>query len=242
MEPPVSFEADAVRDEQAKVLAAIQRLSSEDVLHNSVRGQYGSGMIGHERVIPYRNEPGVVPESRTETFVALKLNVDNWRWAGVPIYLRTGKRLAKRHTEITVQFKRAPFILFRKTPVHKLSSNQLVIQIQPEEGMSLSFGAKKPGPVLKLGSVEMSFEYSKYFGTDPNNGYEVLLYDCMIGDATLFQRSDMVEAGWSIVDPVLDVWRALPPRNFPNYEAGSWGPKEADELLARDGRHWRKIA
>jgi glucose-6-phosphate 1-dehydrogenase len=241
MEPPVSFEADAVRDEQAKVLAAIQRLSSEDVLHNSVRGQYGAGTVCNERVIPYRGEPGVLPESRTETFVALRLNIDNWRWAGVPFYLRTGKRMAKRHTEITIQFKRAPFILFRKTPVHQLTANQLVIQIQPEEGMAMSFGAKIPGPVLKLGSVEMSFEYSKYFGADPYNGYEVLLYDCMIGDATLFQRSDMVEAGWSIVDPVLDVWNALPPRNFPNYVAGSWGPKDSDELMARDGRHWRKI-
>jgi glucose-6-phosphate 1-dehydrogenase len=241
MEPPVSFEADAVRDEQAKVLAAVQRLTSEDVLHNSVRGQYGTGTTGNEKVIPYRSEPGVAPESRTETFVALKLNIDNWRWAGVPFYLRTGKRMAKRHTEITIQFKRAPFILFRKTPVHKLTANQLVIQIQPEEGMALSFGAKIPGPILKVGSVEMSFEYSKYFGADPYNGYEVLLYDCMIGDATLFQRSDMVEAGWSIVDPVLDVWHALPPRNFPNYAAGSWGPKDADELMARDGRHWRKI-
>lgn len=241
MEPPVSFEADAVRDEQAKVLSAIQRLSSEDVLHNSVRGQYGAGMIENEKVPSYRSEPGVSPESRTESFVALKLNIDNWRWAGVPFYIRTGKRLAKRHTEITIQFKRAPFILFRKTPVDKLISNQLVIQIQPEEGMQLSFGAKIPGPLLKLGNVEMSFEYAKYFGTDPYTGYEVLLYDCMIGDATLFQRSDMVEAGWSIVDPVLDVWTALPPRSFPNYAAGSWGPKESDELMARDGRHWRKI-
>ncbi len=241
MEPPVSFEADAVRDEQAKVLSAIQRLSSEDVLHNSVRGQYGAGTIGVEKVPSYRSEPGVSPESRTESFVALKLNIDNWRWAGVPFYIRTGKRLAKRHTEITIQFKRAPFILFRKTPVDKLMANQLVIQIQPEEGMQLSFGAKIPGPLLKLGNVEMSFEYAKYFGTDPYTGYEVLLYDCMIGDATLFQRSDMVEAGWSIVDPVLDVWTALPPRSFPNYAAGSWGPKESDELMARDGRHWRKI-
>ena len=241
MEPPVSFEADAVRDEQAKVLSAIQRLSSEDVLHNSVRGQYGAGTIENEKVPQYRSEPGVSPESRTESFVALKLNIDNWRWAGVPFYIRTGKRLAKRHTEITIQFKRAPFILFRKTPVDKLMANQLVIQIQPEEGMQLSFGAKIPGPLLKLGNVEMSFEYAKYFGTDPYTGYEVLLYDCMIGDATLFQRSDMVEAGWSIVDPVLDVWTALPPRSFPNYAAGSWGPKESDELMARDGRHWRKI-
>ncbi|HZD32427.1 MAG TPA: glucose-6-phosphate dehydrogenase, partial [Candidatus Angelobacter sp.] len=180
-------------------------------------------------------------DSKTETFVAMKLNIDNWRWAGVPFYLRTGKRLAKRHTDITIQFKRAPFQLFRQTSVHKLQTNRLVIQIQPDEGMSLGFGAKIPGPQLRLGSVEMSFEYSKYFGAEPYTGYEVLLYDCMIGDATLFQRADMVEAGWRILDPVLDVWKALPARNFPNYASGTWGPKESDDLMERDGRHWRKI-
>ena len=240
MESPVSFHADAVRSEQAKVLHAMQPLASEDVLQCSVRGQYAEGLIGDERVPGYRVEPGVSPESKTETFVALKLNVDNWRWVGVPFYLRTGKRLAKRHTEITIQFKRTPFELFRNTPVHK-HSNQLVIQIQPVEGISLSFGAKIPGPILRVGSVDMSFEYSKYFGADAYTGYEVLLYDCMIGDATLFQRADMVEAGWNVVDPVLDVWKALPPRRFPNYAAGGWGPKESDELLQRDGREWRTI-
>jgi glucose-6-phosphate 1-dehydrogenase len=241
MEPPASFSADAVRDEQAKVLNAIQPLSSEDVLHQAIRGQYGEGVIQKEKVQAYRVEPGVSPDSKTETFVAMKLNIDNWRWAGVPFYLRTGKRMAKRHTEINIQFKRAPFQLFRQTPVHKLQTNRLVIQIQPDEGMSLGFGAKIPGPQLRLGSVEMSFEYSKYFGTDPYTGYEVLLYDCMIGDQTLFQRADMVEAGWRILDPVIDVWRALPARNFPNYAAGTWGPKESDELMERDGRHWRTI-
>ena len=241
MEPPASFSADAVRDEQAKVLNAIQPLSSEDVLHQTVRGQYGEGVIQKEKVQPYRSEPGVSPDSKTETFVAMKLNIDNWRWAGVPFYLRTGKRLAKRHTEIAIQFKRAPFQLFRQTPVHKLQTNRLVIQIQPDEGMALGFGAKIPGPQLRLGSVEMSFEYSKYFGAEPYTGYEVLLYDCMMGDATLFQRADMVEAGWRILDPVIDVWRALPARNFPNYSGGSWGPKEADDLMERDGRHWRTI-
>jgi glucose-6-phosphate 1-dehydrogenase len=210
------------------------------VLHSSVRGQYGEGVIGGERVAAYRSEPGVAPESRTETFLALKLNIDNWRWAGVPFYVRTGKRLAQRHTEITIQFKRTPFEIFRNAPVHK-HSNQLVIQIQPVEAISLSFGAKVPGPVLRVGSVEMSFEYTKYFGADAYTGYEVLLYECMIGDATLFQRADMVEAGWSIVDPVLDVWQALPPRKFPNYPSGTWGPAESDELLAREGRLWRKI-
>src|SRR5229473_2886157 len=240
MEPPVSFQADAVRNEQAKILRAVQPLDSEDVLHSSVRGQYGEGVIAGERVPAYRSEPGVAPESRTETFLALKLNIDNWRWAGVPFYVRTGKRLAQRHTEITIQFKRTPFEIFRNAPVHN-HTNQLVIQIQPVEAISLSFGAKVPGPVLRVGSVDMSFEYTKYFGADAYTGYEVLLYECMIGDATLFQRADMVEAGWSIVDPVLDVWQALPPRRFPNYPSGAWGPVESDELLARDGRQWRKI-
>jgi glucose-6-phosphate 1-dehydrogenase len=241
MESPVSFQADAVRNEQAKVLHSIQPLSSDDVLQRSVRGQYGEGMLDGERVPSYRSEPGVAPESRTETFVALRLNIDNWRWAGVPFYLRTGKRLAKRHTEIAIQFKRMPFELFRNAPFHKLHTNTLVIQIQPVEGISLSFGAKIPGPVLRVGAVDMSFEYSKYFGADAYTGYEVLLYDCMIGDATLFQRADMVEAGWSVVDPVLDVWRALPPRKFPNYASGTWGPAESEQLMAQDERRWRTI-
>jgi glucose-6-phosphate 1-dehydrogenase len=241
MESPVSFQADAVRNEQAKVLHAIQPLDSEDVLHSSVRGQYGEGDLANESVPAYRSEPGVAPESRTETFAALKLSIDNWRWAGVPFYLRTGKRMAKRHTEITIQFKRTPFTIFRHAPVAELHTNRLVIQIQPAEGISLSFGAKVPGPVLRVGSVDMSFEYSKYFHADAYTGYEVLLYDCMIGDATLFQRADMVEAGWSVVDPVLDVWKVLPPRKFPNYAAGTWGPKAADEMLEQDGRAWRTI-
>jgi glucose-6-phosphate 1-dehydrogenase len=241
MEPPVSFQADAVRNEQAKVLHALQPLNSEDVLEYSVRGQYGAGTIGDERVPGYRSELGVNPESRTETFVALKLNIDNWRWAGVPFYFRTGKRLAKRDTEIAIQFKRMPFELFRDAPLHHGHTNTLVIQIQPAEGISLSFGAKIPGPVLRVGSVNMSFEYSKYFGADAYTGYEVLLYDCMMGDATLFQRADMVEAGWTVIDPVLDVWNALPPRKFPNYAAGTWGPAESDHLLEADNRQWRKI-
>ncbi|PYX85210.1 MAG: glucose-6-phosphate dehydrogenase [Acidobacteria bacterium] len=241
MEPPVSFRADAVRNEQAKVLHAVQTLDSEEVLHSSVRGQYGEGVVETETVPGYRMEPGVSPESRTETFVALKLNIDNWRWAGVPFYLRTGKRLAKRHTEITIHFKQTPFELFRNAPFHKLHTNTLVIQIQPVEGISLSFGAKIPGAVLRVGSVDMSFEYSKYFGAEAYTGYEVLLYDCMIGDATLFQRADMVEAGWRVVNPVLDVWKALPPRRFPNYTAGSWGPRAADELMEHDHRQWRTI-
>jgi glucose-6-phosphate 1-dehydrogenase len=241
MEPPISFEANAVRDEQAKILRAIQPLTPEEVLTRTVRGQYGEGKIGDERVPAYRTEPKVAPDSRTETFVALKLSIDNWRWADVPFYVRTGKSLPTRVTEIAIQFKRAPFILFRKTPVEHLTPNQLVVHIQPEEGIDLFFGAKVPGPIVRLGTVHMHFHYKDYFGSTPSTGYERLLYDCMTGDATLFQRADMVEAGWSVVAPILDVWKALPPRSFPNYPAGSWGPREADELMERDGRQWRRI-
>jgi glucose-6-phosphate 1-dehydrogenase len=239
MEPPISFRADAVRDEQSKVLHAIQPIQPEDVLTRAVRGQYGEGTVENEAVPGYKNEEYVDPHSNVETFVALKLQMDSWRWADVPFYLRTGKRLAKRATEIVIQFRRAPLVLFRDTPVEKLSPNLLVIHIQPDEGISLSFGAKIPGAHVRLGDVKMDFKYADYFGTEPSTGYERLLYDCMIGDATLFQRADMVEAGWSVVEPVLDVWKALPPRNFPNYAAGSWGPKEADDLMKRDGRKWR---
>ena len=241
MEPPISFEADAVRDEQSKILHAIQPLTPEDVLSKTVRGQYGDGEINSERVPAYRSEPNVSKTSTTETFVALKLMIDNWRWADVPFYLRTGKRLPKRVSEIAIQFKRAPFVLFRNTPIERLTQNRLVIHIQPDEGITLRFGAKIPGPVVRLGAVEMKFDYADYFGATPSTGYERLLYDCMVGDATLFQRADMVEAGWRVVAPVLDVWHALTPRSFPNYAAGSWGPKEADELLERDGRRWRDI-
>jgi glucose-6-phosphate 1-dehydrogenase len=239
MEPPISFHADAVRDEQAKTLRAIQPMSPEEVLTRAVRGQYGAGVVGGASVPAYRAEPHVDPESQTPTFVALKLSIDNWRWADVPFYIRTGKRLQARVTEVAIQFRRAPFVLFRDTPVEKLTPNLLVLNIQPNEGISLRFGAKVPGIAVDIGAVDMDFRYSDYFGNEPSTGYERLLYDCMSGDATLFQRADMVEAGWSVVQPVLDVWKALPPRNFPNYPAGSWGPKEADDLMARDHRHWR---
>ena len=241
MEPPISFEANAVRDEQAKILHAIQPFSAEDVLSKTVRGQYGEGTMDGEHVPAYRSEEGVPPDSRTETFVAMRLLIDNWRWAGVPFYLRTGKRLPGRNTHVVIQFRRAPFMLFRETPVENMMPNQLVLHIQPEEGISLRFAAKTPGPAMQLGEVNMDFDYSDYFGPTPSTGYERLLHDCMIGDATLFQRADMVEAGWSIVNPVLDVWKALPPRNFPNYASGSWGPKESEELMERDGRRWRNF-
>jgi len=241
MEPPISFEADAVRDKQAEILHAIQILTPEEVLQNTVRGQYGEGTEAGEKVAAYRNEPNVAPDSHTETFVALKLKIDNWRWGDVPFYLRTGKRLAKRVTEIAIQFRRPPFMLFRKTPIRDRRINRLVIHIQPDEGISLRLGAKIPGSVMKLGLVNMDFDYARDFGTTHSTGYERLLYDCMLGDATLFQRADMVEAGWAAIEPVIDVWKALPPRGFPNYASGSWGPKEADELLERDHRAWRKI-
>src|SRR3954470_7386440 len=241
MEPPVSFRANAVRDEQAKTLHAIQPMSDEEVLSRSVRGQYGDGTEDGKRVTAYRAEEDVPPDSRTETFVAMKLSIDNWRWADVPFYLRTGKRMPVRNTHIVIQFRRAPFVLFRDTPVEHLMPNQLVLHIQPEEGISLQFAAKVPGPVMRLGTVDMNFEYQEYFGRQPSTGYERLLHDCMIGDQTLFQRADMVEAGWSVVNPMLDLWHALPPRNFPNYASGTWGPKEADELLERDGRRWRNF-
>jgi glucose-6-phosphate 1-dehydrogenase len=241
MEPPISFDANAVRDEQAKILHAIQPMSDEEVLSRTVRGQYGEGTSEGKHVPAYRTETDVPPESRTETFVAMKLSIDNWRWADVPFYLRTGKRMPVRNTHIVIQFRRAPFVLFRDTPVEHLMPNQLVLHIQPEEGISLQFAAKVPGPVMRLGTVDMNFEYQEYFGKQPSTGYERLLHDCMIGDQTLFQRADMVEAGWSVVSPILDIWKALPPRNFPNYASGSWGPKEADELLERDGRRWRNF-
>ena len=241
MEPPISFDANAVRDEQAKILHAIQPMSDEDVLSRTVRGQYGDGTEESQRVPAYRSEPDVPTDSRTETFVAMKLLIDNWRWADVPFYLRTGKRMPVRNTHIVIQFRQAPFVLFRDTPVEHLMPNQLVLHIQPEEGISLQFAAKVPGPVMRLGTVDMNFEYQEYFGKQPSTGYERLLHDCMIGDQTLFQRADMVEAGWSVVSPVLDLWKALPPRKFPNYASGTWGPAESDQLLAADNRQCRKI-
>jgi glucose-6-phosphate 1-dehydrogenase len=238
MEPPVSFDADVVRDEQAKILKALSPMTDEEVLIRTVRGQYGEGMEGDQRVQGYRSEPKVAPDSRTETFVAMKLFIDNWRWADVPFYLRTGKRLPQRATKIVIQFKRAPFVLFRKTAVDQLEPNRLTLHLQPDEGISLSFGAKIPGPVVQVGDVDMNFNYTDYFNATPQTGYERLLYDCMLGDATLFQRSDMVETAWHVVAPILDVWEALPPRRFPNYASGTWGPHEADELLIKDHRRW----
>jgi glucose-6-phosphate 1-dehydrogenase len=242
MEPPSSFLADAVRDEQTKVLRAMQPFRPEDVLSYAIRGQYGEGIVEGRHVPPYRSEPSVDPASNTETFVALRLLIDNWRWSDVPFYIRTGKRMAKRISEITIQFRKTPLILFRDTPVEGLTPNALVIYVQPNEAISLQFEVKVPGPHVRVSPVAMDFHYSDYFKVEPNTGYERLLYDCMVGDATLFRRADMVEAGWAVVDPILDVWKALRPRNFPNYAAGTWGPPEAFELIERDGRLWQPHA
>jgi len=240
MEPPISFEADAVRNEKGKILRALKPIDPDEVFQHAVRGQYGPGEADGAKLKAYRTEPKVPQDARTETYVALKLMIDNWRWADVPFYLRTGKRLPTRVSEIAVQFKRAPFLLFRETPVEELNPNQLVLRIQPDEGIAVSFSAKIPGPTVRLGEVEMDFCNADYFDGNPTTGYETLLYDCMNGDQALFQRGDNLEAAWSVVTPILDVWSALPPRDFPNYAAGSWGPADADELLQGEGRKWRE--
>jgi glucose-6-phosphate 1-dehydrogenase len=238
MEPPVSFDADSVRDEKAKALRAIRPLANEDVLTSAVRGQYGPGTVDGENVPGYRSEPKVAPDSCTETFVALRLMIDNWRWAGVPFYIRTGKRMAARRTEIAIRFKTVPHALFRTTR-GELPPNELVIRIQPDEGISLRFGAKEPGAVMKIGEVRMDFSYAGQFKATPTTGYETLLHDAIHGDATLFQRADNVEASWAALGPILDVWAALRPRDFPDYPAGSWGPPDADRLLRLYDDAWR---
>jgi glucose-6-phosphate 1-dehydrogenase len=241
MEPPTCFDAEAVRSEKAKVLDAIHGFGPQDARRNVVRGQYGAGTIGGKAVEPYRKAPNVAPASTTETYVALKLMIDNWRWAGIPWYMRTGKALGRRRTEIVIQFKQAPLALFRDTPVERLTPNDLVLHIQPEEGVTLRFGAKTPGPRVHIGDVEMKFAYEDYFDGAPSTGYETLIYDCMMGDATLFNRADAVEAGWRVVQPVLDAWAEDSLSELPIYPAGSSGPQEAEALLTRDGRHWRGL-
>jgi glucose-6-phosphate 1-dehydrogenase len=237
MEPANSLDGNAVRDEQAKILRAIQPILPEQVLTQTVRGQYDAG----DGSVAYRDEDRVDPNSTTETFVAMKLMIDTWRWAGVPFYVRTGKCLPGRYTEIAVQFKPAPNMMFHDSLERReqVPPNTLVLRIQPNEGIGMSFNAKVPSPIPQLSPVEMDFSYSDYFGDGPTTGYETLLYECMNGDPTLFLRADVIESGWSLVQPVLDLWQALPPREFPNYAPGSWGPQEADDLIHRDGRSWR---
>jgi glucose-6-phosphate 1-dehydrogenase len=241
MEPPISFDADAVRAKKAEVIQAIRPMSEAEALRNAVRGQYAAGTVLGRPAKAYRTEPDVAPDSTTETFIACKLSVDNWRWAGVPFYLRTGKYMKRRQTEIAIRFHQAPYTLFRGTEVERLHPNWMILRIQPDEGIALEFAAKRPGPTVTLDSVRMDFAYRDYFKLAPNTGYETLLYDCMIGDATLFQRADNIEAGWQAVQPILDAWANTPPQDFPNYAAGSDGPAAADELLARDGRTWRPL-
>lgn len=241
MEPPSCLDAYAVRSEKVKVLKAVRSFGPEDARRNVVRAQYGAGFVAGKKTDPYRCAPDVAPDSVTETYTALKLGIDNWRWAGVPFYLRTGKALAERRSEIAIQFKRAPFALFHTTPVERLTPNDLVLQIQPEEGVILDFSAKIPGPAVRLGGVQMKFNYNDYFKEIPTTGYETLIYDCMNGDPTLFRRADNIEEGWRVVQPVLDLWAKERVTELPIYPTGSSGPDEADALLARDGRHWRPI-
>jgi glucose-6-phosphate 1-dehydrogenase len=239
MEPPAAFDANAVRDEKVKVLRAIRPIRPEEAARYAVRGQYGPGLVDGQAVTGYRQETGVAPNSLTETFVALRLYVDNWRWAGVPFFLRSGKRLSRRLTEIAIQFRQPPLSLF--DPQHPLEPNLLVLNIQPDEGIALRFGAKVPGPREQVCPVDMEFFYRTGFGVQPPEAYERLLLDCMLGDSTLFIRSDEMEAAWSLITPILEGWRSAPPADFPNYAAGSPGPACAEEFIERDGRRWRPL-
>src|SRR6202035_2398494 len=241
MEPPIRFDAQSVRTEKADVLAAIQTQSEADALKNSVRGQYQGGKIGDTEIEDYGKTEDVRPGSTTETYAALKLTIDNWRWAGVPFYLRTGKALGLKRTEVAIKFKEAPFSMFSCTAADKLAENYLVIGVEPTEGIALQFNTKVPGPSIHINGVEMKFRYKDYFKAEPSTGYETLIYDCMIGDNILFQRADSVEAGWQAVQPFLDAWNKAGAKGIEKYAAGSEVPACADELIRRDGRSWRKL-
>lgn len=235
VEPPASFDANSVRNEKLKVLQSIRPFNIEMMAQSVVRGQYASGKVGDKDVLGYRQEQGVDANSRTETFVAAKVLIDNWRWAGVPFYLRTGKRLAKRSTEIVIEFRCAPHMVFRDKGIEP---NRLILNIQPDEGISVSFGAKRPGTEMNIGNVTMKFSYQEGFGEPTRSAYATLVNDCVRGDATLFDRGDNVEAAWSLVDPILEVWGATRSASVPQYASGSWGPRESDALIESDGRHW----
>ena len=241
MEPPIAFDANSVRDEKVKVLHALQPLVGRDVATNTIRAQYGSGWVGGQQVRGYLDEPGVSPVSMTETYVSIKMFIDNWRWAGVPFYLRTGKHLPKRVTEIAIQFKQAPLMLFKRSEAHgQVEPNVLVLRIQPDEGISLKFGAKVPGTEMQIRAVNMDFFYGSSFVREQPEAYERLILDCMMGDSTLFTRRDEVEAAWTFVQSLLDEWKNLPRETILTYESGSWGPQAADEFIWRDGRRWRR--
>ena len=240
MEPPANLEADALRDEKVKVLRAIRQIPVEKVDQSVVRGQYGPGWVGATETPAYRSEPAVDPASETETFVAARLEIDDWRWAGVPFYLRAGKRLPKRATEIAIQFKDVPQRLF-PTVGDEPEPNLLVIRIQPDEGILMRFAAKVPGLGIDVRPVNMDFAYGSAFTVESPDAYETLILDALLGDASLFTRADEVEAAWRIVDPIIDAWIAGGEPEMPNYTSGTWGPEAADELLTREGRRWRRL-
>jgi glucose-6-phosphate 1-dehydrogenase len=242
MEAPVTFNADAVRDEKVKVLKALRPLAGKDAILNTYRAQYTSGTDGGQRVPGYKDEKGVAPNSMTETYLAARLFVDNWRWAGVPFYMRAGKRLPARLTEIAIQFKQPPLSLFNWQNMAGNAPNALVLNLQPNEGITLTFGAKSPRPMNEIAPVKMEFSYTEAFGTEPPEAYERLLLDGLIGDATLFTRSDEVIAAWDFASKILEAWSQYPARNLPVYEAGTSGPPGADDFIGRDKWSWRNIA
>jgi len=238
MESPISFDADEIRNKKVDVLRAVRRWDDDDVMHNAVRGQYAAGYIDGQKVPGYREEDGVDPHSSTETFAALKLYIDNWRWQGVPFYLRTGKRLAGHASEVCIQFNPVPHMAFPRAISGEVAANQMLLQIQPEEGVVTRFQAKRPGTALRLETVETRFSYKESFDEPAPEGYETLLLDVTQADATLFMRGDQVEQAWQIVMPVLDHWQSCGVNHLPAYAAGSWGPEIASALIARDGRVW----
>jgi glucose-6-phosphate 1-dehydrogenase len=240
MEPPVTFSADAVRDEKVKVLNAVRPITAAEMHDYSVRGQYGPGEMTGKAVPGYRQEPNVAPDSSTPTYAALRVMVDNWRWQGVPFYLRSGKRMARRASEIAIQFRQPPHLMFPLGPGQKIEPNVLAIRVQPDEGIALRFEVKVPGVEVKMVSVDMDFGYNEAFGEGSHEAYETLLLDCMLGEATLFTRNDEVEAAWTVVDPIISFWNNKKPEHFPNYAAGSWGPAISDEFLGKLGAAWRK--
>ncbi len=241
MEPPPDFAPDSVRDEKTKVLRSIRPTLQDDVQSVAVRGQYGPGFIAGKQVVGYRQEKGVSAQSNTETYAAIRFTIDNWRWADVPFYVRTGKNLAKQATEIAIVFRRTPHLIFRQSSVEDLAANVLALRIQPDEGIALKFVAKLPGQSVSLQPVNMDFRYGSTFGVHLASAYERLLLDCMMGDPTLFDRADSVEAAWTLVQPFLDAWSALAGAPIPLYPSGSWGPTEADAQLQREGRRWRLL-
>jgi len=240
LEPPLTFSADAVRDEKVKVLRAVRPITPAEMHEYSVRGQYGPGTIDGQPVPGYREEPNVRPDSGTSTYAAVRFMVDNWRWQDVPFYLRSGKRLPRRATEIAIQFRRPPHLMFPLLPGQELEPNVLAIRVQPNEGISLRFEVKVPGVDVRMVPVDMDFGYAEAFGSESHDSYETLLLDCMVGEATLFTRADEVEAAWAAVDPIINFWEQKRPDHYPNYEAGSWGPAVSDEFIARMGARWRK--